>query len=398
MTQLIGYPGHRVFLKDIVRAENCSLYDSDGTRYVDLESGVWCTSIGHGHPRVIKALCEQAARIGHAGFNYSSRIVEEAAAEILSLLGMVDGKCTFLCSGSEAVEFGVRVARMITERPLFMTMTDSYFGAFGSASEEHASGWFRFDWTGCAECPDSMQCETECERWASMPLDRVGAFLFEPGSSSGNVRFPPRKLIQSIAREVGTAGGLVMVNEVTTGIGRTGTWFGFEHYDITPDIVALGKGIGNGYPVSVAAFSATAVERLGGQPIRWAQSHQNDPLGAAVALEVLRTLTEERLIERGKEMADLLYSALNDIREKTGKIAAIRARGLMVALELVDDGDATSTTQTFHTLLERGFIVAQRPGMNVLRIDPPLTIDRDDLEAFLECLGTVLHEAPPPDA
>ncbi len=90
MTRLLTYPGHELFAKNIVRADNCDLFAADGTRYVDLESGVWCTPLGHSHPRVIKALCEQAARISHSGFNYSSQIVEEAAVGILSVLGLED--------------------------------------------------------------------------------------------------------------------------------------------------------------------------------------------------------------------------------------------------------------------------------------------------------------------
>lgn len=104
MSLVAWYPGHELLLTDIIRADNCSLYDSRGARYVDLESGVWCASIGHGNPRVLRVIAEQSSRISHAGFAYTSAIVEEAAREILSLLRFADGSCVFLCSGSEAVE------------------------------------------------------------------------------------------------------------------------------------------------------------------------------------------------------------------------------------------------------------------------------------------------------
>src|SRR5512143_409039 len=103
MSHLYWYPGHELLLSDIVRAEGCHLYDAAGKRYVDLESGVWCASIGHGNPAVLRVLTEQAARISHAGFAYTSPIVEEAARDVLSLLGFEGGRCVFLCSGSEAV-------------------------------------------------------------------------------------------------------------------------------------------------------------------------------------------------------------------------------------------------------------------------------------------------------
>ena len=396
MTQLVWYPGHELLLADVVRAENCHLYDSGGRRYVDLESGVWCTSIGHGNPNVLRAIAEQSARISHTGFGYSNAAAERAAQTILSVLGFEDGRCVFLCSGSEVVEYGVRVAQAISDRPLLLTMTDSYFGAYGSASRKLASEWFCFDWTGCAACPHSGECDEGCRRWAEIPYDRIGGFLFEPGSSSGLVRFPPAKLIRNIVAAVHGGGGLVLVNEVTTGIGRTGAWFGYQHYGIAPDIVAIGKGIGNGYPVSVAAFAPGVIDRLGGEPVRYAQSHQNDPLGAAVAAEVVRVIRDERLIERGREIAAVLRAGLAGIQARTGLIREIRARGLMVAIEL-DDGPGTPLAiRTQRDLVRRGFVVGRRPGVGVLRLDPSLTIDRADVVDFLRALEEVLTEGGSP--
>jgi acetylornithine/N-succinyldiaminopimelate aminotransferase len=241
MTHVLWYPGYDLPLRNIVRAENCSLYDAEGKRYVDLESGVWCTSIGHGNPRILRSMAEQAALIAHTGSSYSNEIVEKAAQEILSLHGFEGGKCVFLCSGSEAVEFGVRVAQSVNARPMLMTMTDSYFGAYGSASTKREDEWFCFDWMQCAGCQRADTCNEQCEHWTTIPFDRIGGFLFEPGSSSGLVRFPPERLIRSIVSETRASGGLVLINEVTTGVGRTGKWFGYQHYDISPDIVAMGS-------------------------------------------------------------------------------------------------------------------------------------------------------------
>jgi acetylornithine aminotransferase len=387
MTHLIWYPGHDFLLDDIVRAENCHLYDSNGQRYVDLESGVWCTSIGHGNPRMLHVIAEQASRISHTGFCYSSGIVEEVSREILSVLGFDGGKCVFLCSGSEAVEFGVRVTQSMSERPLLMTMTDSYFGAYGSASRKQEDEWFCFDWMGCAECPDSDECNERCDHWAAIPFGRIGGLLFEPGSSSGLVRFPPVKLIRRITEVIRENGGLILVNEVTTGVGRTGMWFGHQHYKILPDVVALGKGIGNGYPVSVTAFAPGVLDRLGGRPILYAQSHQNDPLGAAVAREVVRIIREEGLIERAGAISDVLLPGLEGIKAHSDLIRDIRGRGLMVAIEFEDDSDNSATIRMHHELVRRGFIVGRRPGVNVLRLDPSLTIDLGDIEGFLETFG-----------
>jgi acetylornithine aminotransferase len=390
MSQLVWYPGHDLLIKDIVRAENCHLFDSQGKRYVDLESGVWCTSVGHANPRILRVIAEQSSRISHTGYAYSSAAVEEAAEEFLSLLGFEGGKCVFLCSGSEAVEYGVRIAQSLVDRPLLMTMTDSYFGAYGSASRKQEDEWYCFDWTACATCGESSECDEHCEHWAAIPWDRIGGFLFEPGSSSGLVRFPPERLIRKIVQVVKESNGVVLVNEVTTGVGRTGDWFGYQHYGISPDIVAMGKGVGNGYPVSVTAFAPGVVNRLGSRPVKYAQSHQNDPLGAVVAREVVRIIREEGLIERGREIAATLVSGLEGIKARTGQIKETRARGLMVAVELEDDAEASFTARTQRELMDRGFILARRPDTNVLRIDPSLTIDRNDIERFLGAFENVL--------
>lgn len=393
MNNLLWYPGHELLLPDIVRAENCHLYDAAGTRYVDLESGVWCTAIGHGHPRVLRAIAEQAARIAHTGYSYSSAVVAEAAGRVLARFGFAGGHCVFLASGSEAVEYGVRCAQAISTRPLLLTMADSYFGAYGSASRRQADEWFSFDWAPCTACPHAGDaCGEHCEHWAGIPYDAIGGFLFEPGSSSGLVHFPPEKLVRSLAAAVRETGGLLLVNEVTTGVGRTGRWFGYQHYDIAPDIVALGKGIGNGYPVSVTAFAPGVIERLRGKPIKYAQSHQNDPLGAAVVIAVLAAIDEDGLIERGGAMGTLLRAGLAEIMTGSDRITALRSRGLMFALELEDDPAAAFTTQVRRELLRRGFIVAQRPGLGVLRLDPSLTIGREDIEGFLATFAAVLAE------
>jgi len=390
MSDIIWLSGHECLVDDIVRAENCTLYDIRGKSYVDLESGVWCTPLGHGHPEMLEVMTEQAARIAHTGFCYASDEVEKSAREMLTLHGMTGGKCVFLCSGSESVEYGVRVAQSVSVRPLLMTMADSYFGAYGSARRKEKDAWFCFDWAGCVDCELQDACGDKCERWAAIPFDKIGGFLFEPGSASGLVRFPPAKLIRSIVTRIKADDGLLLVNEVTTGLGRTGKWFGYEHYGLSPDIVAMGKGIGNGYPVSVTALAPHVAQRLARHPVPYAQSHMNDPLGAAIAHRVLTVIRREGLIARGREIAALLMAGLAAVQARTGVITALRSRGLMIAIELQDDARVSLTTRTHQALVQRGYILAQRPGLNVLRLDPALTIEKKDIEGFLDVFEDLL--------
>jgi acetylornithine/N-succinyldiaminopimelate aminotransferase len=262
MENIIWSTGHSLLLDHIVRAENCYLYDRDGRRYTDMESGVWCTGIGHCHPAVNRAIRDQSDKIFQSGFNYISPIVEKAALRVLEIAGFPGGKCVFLCSGSEAVEFGVRIGAVVSDKPARLTFADSYFGAYGQATHKQDPDWIRYNWLDCS-CSGSGGCRATCKEFAAIPFGEIGLFLFEPGSSSGLVRFPSTGLIEKVCAKVIENGGLLMVNEVTTGAGRTGKWFGFEHYGIRPDIIAMGKGIGNGYPVSVTAVSEQVAGRAG---------------------------------------------------------------------------------------------------------------------------------------
>lgn len=165
---------------------------------MDLESGVWCTSIGHNNPMVNNVIKQQMDAIMHAGFCYSSDIVQEAAALILSITGFRDGKCVFLCSGSEAIEITRQIARHLTGKKVSMTLHDSYLGSYSSATNRN-QGWYIFNWEGCKSCQKQKCCDTSCSLLESIP-EAVSEFIFEPGSSSGFVRFPPKALIQNIVR------------------------------------------------------------------------------------------------------------------------------------------------------------------------------------------------------
>jgi len=274
---------------------------------------------------------------------------------------------------------------------LLMTMSDSYYGAYGDAATRDKTSWFIFDWFECKNCTHST-CGDACSRWASIPFQEIGGFLFEPGSSSGLVRFPPTQLITAITERIQENNGLLMVNEVTTGIGRTGAWFGFQHYGIQPDIVALGKGIGNGYPVSVTSMNAQTVQLLGNVPIPYGQSHLNDPLGAAVAQAVINHIAENDLITKAEKLSSTLLGGLHRIAKISPHIASIRGRGLMAVIELGQDPDNTRAARLHRQLIDKGFILVLRPGSSILRIDPPLTIEEQDIVRFLEMLEQLLSD------
>jgi len=390
VTRVLRCSGYDVTEKEIVRARGCTLVAADGRRYVDFESGVWAAGLGHNHPRINRAIAAQLERISHIGYRVTNSVVEEAAATVLDTLALSDGKCVFLSSGSEAVEFAVQIARRITGKPLLLTLADSYLAAYGSAGRKSAEEWICFDWGACRACPQARECSGGCPHLAGIPVDRVGGLVFEPGSSGGCVRFPPAKLVRALRDSVRDRGGLVLANEVTTGMGRTGAWYGFEHYDLRPDIVALGKGLGNGYPVSAVAMTDAVVDRLTEVGFRYAQSHQNDPLGCAVAKEAIAIIREEGLVRRSADMGARFLGGLRLLAERHDAVGEARGRGLMLAMEFVADDGGNSLALTFNELLASGFLVGYKPAARLLRFFPPLTIGEREISDLVERLDRIL--------
>ncbi len=377
---------HPITGDDFVRGANCDLFDAQGRRFVDLESGSWAAVLGHSHARVNAVLKAQLDRVMHLGVRWPNHLAEEAAVAVLGLVGAPEGKCTFLSSGSEAVEFGVQAARRVSGRPLLVTLANSYLAAFGSAAAKAAAEWHLVD--PVAGAADPARC------LAGIPFERVGGFVFEPGGGGPLFgRFPAESLVVALAERVRATGGLLVVNEVTTGLGRTGRWFGYEHYGLSPDIVALGKGLGNGYPISATTFRREVAEALERGGFYHAQSHQNNPLGCAVACEVIEILRTGGWIERAERVGAWFRSELQRLQARHRCIREVRGRGLLVVLELDPAGPCSGTTAQA-ALREQGFLVGCYPAGHAagtgVRFDPSLTVEESDLARVVACLDSLL--------
>jgi acetylornithine/N-succinyldiaminopimelate aminotransferase len=384
MSSVLNCTGHELKLPDIVDSDGPYLFDGTGKRYLDLESGVWCTPLGHKNAGVNAALTGQAGSVAHAGFCYSNDVVEDAAKAVLSITGLEEGQCAFLCSGSEAIELGRQICKHITNKPVTMALHDAYLGSF-SAVTERQNGWHLFDWRDCVACENVETCDRDCPKLQDIPGD-ISEFVFEPGSASGFVRFPPISLITNIVEIVRAQGGKIIVNDVTTGMGRTGKWFGYNHYPIEPDMVAIGKGLGNGYPVSALAINLKTVGEMADGTFKYMQSHQNDPLGAAVAREVISQMKTRGLISRSAQVGATFLTALQSL-SSSEHITEVRGRGLMFG---VDFAKKETGDRIYQQLLDKGFIVCNRGGM--FRIDPPLIIEEQDFLDFVDVFEGLLAE------
>ena len=365
----------------IVSSENCYVIDENGKKYVDFEAGVWCTSLGHNNKQVNEAIIKQMNIVSHTGYRYAAKIVDEAAEKVLELLNFTEGKCVFLSSGSEAVEFGVQLAQKIMDKPCFLCLNNYFVSSYGISAARSKKNWISLDLSEYNGNPSDFL--------EDVPFDKIGAFIFEPGNASGTVKLPPKKLIKAIEDKVKENGGIIVVDEVTTGTGRTGKWFGFEHYNMQPDIVSFGKGIGNGYPVSVIALTKHISDLTEKSGFKYAQSHQNDPLGCAVVKEVISVIENNNFIQRSAKMGTVLDYELQLILKKHKCVKEVRGIGLMYVMEFQQD-ENFPLEKIHKELFDAGYITGVNVPANLLRFYPPLTIEEDQIKCMTNALDIFL--------
>jgi acetylornithine aminotransferase len=361
--------------KMLVKSEGCYLYDSDGKMYVDFESGVWCANIGHSNARIAEVVRQQAKECIHHGYRFRNQFSETLSKELQRLIGFSGGASVFLSSGSEAVNLAITISRTLTGRNKILKISSSYLSAYGfgqisSANTDLVNVEF--------DDPDSIK---------SIDFNEISALVLETGCASiGMVRFPDFGFVSQLAEYVKKNNCLIIAEEVTTGIGRLGKWFGFQYYDVVPDIVVAGKALGNGFPISAVTLSSGMVEKFGQSGLFYAQSHQNDPFGCAVGLEVIKIIEEADLISISNAVGIYFKERLDQIVDNhKDKVEQARARGLMLALEFKEGFDGKSISDL---LFDSGYVVGFK--FNTLRFLPPLTIKTRDIDKLIDQLDVLL--------
>lgn len=361
--------------KLIVRSKGCYQYDSDEKRYIDFEAGVWCANLGHGNDQIMQALIDQMTKSAHHGYKFRNAQAEFLSRELNSIIGFQNGSSVFLSSGSEAVNLSVTMARHITGRKKILKISNSYLSAYGF-------GQISPDNDNLVNVAFNDQKSTE-----NIDFSDIATFIVETGGASIDVvRFPDKPFISDLIETARKNNCLIIAEEVTTGMGRTGKWFGFMHYDFKPDIVVTGKALGNGFPVSAVTIDEHISKKFKESPFRYAQSHQNDPLGCSAGIEVIRLMKDEDIPRRSFETGIYFKNRLKSIQDKfPTKITDVRGRGLMLALEFSDEIDG----EVIHDrLFENGFITGYKS--NTLRFMPPLIIEQTDIDCLAEKLTDII--------
>lgn len=361
---------------------------------IDFEAGCWAAVLGHGRKEITQVLTENAGHLFHTHQLFDT---EHPSALVKELSAAAKLKCsykgTFLSSGSEAVALTVTLAELITGRQRKLSLSISNHGSTPTIKmPRNPMQWTDLEVDECLSCNKGTDCK-ECGKFNSIDYSQMAAFVFDAGNSAGLVLLPPEKLITFLAEETRHAGGLVIANEITTGFGRTGKWFGFQHYgafdteENSPDLIAIGKGLGNGYPISGCLVRRSLAEMIEATDYRYVQSHIDDPMGCLVARKVVEILVKENLVEHGNSMGEYLRSKLTQLLERTGAINEVRGRGMMNVAILSKDHKAKDV---FLRLLEKGFFVEYTEAYNLLRFYAALTIERDDIDALCRSLELML--------
>lgn len=361
--------------KVLVKSEGCYQYDSDGKQYIDFESGVWCANIGHSHKRITEVIERQTKLAIHHGYKFTNQFAEDLSEQLLRITGLHNGASVFLSSGSEAVNLAITLSRHLTGRKKILKIDNTYLSAYGwgQISEENENIVnIRFNKT------DDI---------SNIDFRDISAFVLETGGASIDiVQFPEYEFVRKIVNLAKENNCMVIAEEVTTGMGRTGKWYGYQHYNIPVDIVVSGKALGNGFPISAITVSNDVLRQFENKPFRYAQSHQNDPLGCAIALEVIKVIEEEKLVEASLNTGVYFKEQLERIKQKhSGKIKDIRGKGLMMAIELEKDIDGENI---HHRLFENGIITGYKN--NSIRLLPPLNISTTDLDTLVDRLDLLL--------
>lgn len=395
---------------EIVRGEGCRVWDAGGRRYLDAYNNV--PHVGHCHPHVTEALCRQAGLLNiHTRYLHEG-IVRYAERLIATFPGPLD-RAMFCCTGSEANELALRIARTISGRHGVIVSNFSYHGNTGGLAvlttglptPEPFAPFARavpipdpFRWQGPSGEDRMVAAHLEVIEQAIAELDAAGhgvaAVLFDSIFSTEGLLNVPPSYLQGVVKRVREAGGFYIADEVQPGFGRMGdAMWGFEAAGIVPDFVTLGKPMGNGHPVAGVITRAELADQFTRDALYF-NTFAGNPVSAAVGEAVLDVIAHEYLLERSAATGRYLQERLATLAAADDRIGDIRGRGLFAALELLDEHgrpDAATTRAIVNEMREAGVLISRiGPDDNVLKIRPPLAFGESEAEELTETLSHVL--------
>jgi len=401
----------------VVKAEGCYYFGADGKKYLDFTSGIAVENVGHRHPKVVEAIKNSSDHLIHGP---SGVIIYESilklAQELQEILPQGLDNFFFGNSGTEAIEGGLKLAKYVTERPYVISFTGGFHGrTIGSLSVSTSKSKYRkhlqpawltyqLPYANPEDCPEGEDPEDffpeKLEKEAAelfrrqVDPEEVACMIVEPVLGEGGYVFPPQSWLKKIREICDRHGILLIFDEVQTGFGRTGNWFAAQTFDVTPDIMAVAKGIAAGLPLGVTIASKELMEQW---PMgTHATTFGGNPIACAAARASIDVIKEEKLLEKSREVGKYALNRLKELKEKFPIVHDVRGVGLMIGMALKNpetgkpDGDAVM--RVLDGCLEKGvlFYLCGNAG-EVIRVIPPLTVTKDQIEEGVKVLEEVLE-------
>jgi len=367
----------------LTRGKGATVWDINGKEYVDCTSSYGVALLGHSHPKIVKAVCEQAGKLisCHAGFYNEKRT--EFLQKLTSITPKGLDKAFLSNSGAESVECAIKLARRASSKPEIIAVMGAFHGKTMGALSATWDKKYRDPFQPLV--PDIKHVPPDnLDKAREAMTERTAAFLVEPIRGEGGIRVPPEGYLQGLRELCSEKNILLIFDEVQTGFGRTGKLFACQHWGVTPDIMCLAKSLAGGLPlgVTVAREEIMSKFKVGDH----STTYSGNPLVCAAASAAIDVLLEENLVDRAATLGAYFKAKLTDLQNKHKNVKEVRGLGLMLGTEVKFD--------VLNTLLrsaEKGVLILDA-GRNVLRFLPPLVIEKEQINKTISVLDSVLEE------
>jgi 4-aminobutyrate aminotransferase-like enzyme len=399
-----------------VKGQGMYLYDAHGREYPDCFSGIATVQVGHGHPKVTEAVIDQIKKIGYTSSIY---ITEPQALLAEKVARIVPGKLKksyFVNSGSEANEAAIQALRLATKKNAIFAVDRAYHGkTVGAGSLTALSSWsqnvprladiYHIPTSYCYRCPfgkERLDCDIECAQYleeaikANTPNGGAG-MIIEPIHGIGGIIDRPVPEYFKIMREILDKYDMLLVSdEVQTGCGRTGKWWGIEQHGVEPDAITVAKGFGNGYPIGGFIAREEIAAEL--KPLTFFSTFGGNPISCIAALKTLEVIEEEKLIENAWKIGEHFKKGLEGLKEDHKIMGDVRGMGLMLGVEFVKNANTKEfapeeTLAILEKAKDKGILFGRGGNEgNVIRIQPPLIMRKEHVDKALEALDIACTE------
>lgn len=369
-----------------VKGRGAWLWDDEGKRYLDALSGIAVCGLGHSHPMVQEAVCRQAGQLIHTSNLYQIDLQEDVAERLCELSGL--DNVFFSNSGAEANEAAIKIARSYghqkgIDAPVVIVMEAAFHGRTIATLSATSNPSVR---TGFGPLVPGFRrvAFNDCGAVESLRSDpNVVAVMVEPIQGEGGINVPSEDYLKRLRGICDDNDWLLMLDEIQTGMGRTGRWFAFEHAGIMPDVCTLAKALGNGVPVGACLARGDASRQLTAG--RHGSTFGGNPFALSAALAVLITIEKDGLVENAAEMGAYIMGHMTEIAKTNRHIKEVRGEGLMIGIEMDEP-----CTDLVNQALEKQLLINVTAG-NTIRLLPPLILDKTEADLLINTLNVLLN-------